>query len=100
MPNARVTVTLPSDVVRAIDREELNRSRFVLKAVTRELDRRRTEQLRKSLTQPHPESLEMAEVGFAAWAQGFPNDASDLIAPGAGEGVKWTADRGWVGTDE
>ncbi|HEV7507355.1 MAG TPA: hypothetical protein VGS07_20890 [Thermoanaerobaculia bacterium] len=100
MPNARVTVTLPSDVVRAIDREELNRSRFVLKAVTNELDRRRAEQLKKSLSHPHPESLELAEVGFAAWAKGLPKDASELIAPGAGEGVRWTADRGWVGTDE
>ena len=86
MPNARVTVTLPSEVVQAIDREELNRSRFVLKAVTRELDRRRNEQLRQSLRHPHPESLEMAEVGFATWAEGLPGDASDLIAPGAGEG--------------
>ncbi|HYU31454.1 MAG TPA: hypothetical protein VEW48_04775 [Thermoanaerobaculia bacterium] len=100
MPNARVTVTLPSEVVRAIDREELNRSRFVLKAVTRELDRRRTEQIRQSLSHPHPESLEMAEVGFAAWAEGLSDDASDLIAPGAGQEVQWTADHGWVGTEE
>jgi hypothetical protein len=100
MPNARVTVTLPSEIVRAIDREELNRSRFVLKAVTRELDRRRSEQLRQSLSHPHPESLEMAEAGLATWAEGLPDDASDLIAPGAGERVQWAADRGWVGTDE
>jgi hypothetical protein len=100
MSNARVTVTLPSEVVHAIDREEPNRSRFVLKAVTRELDRRRSEELRKSLSHPHPESLEMAEVGFATWAEGLPDDTSDLIAPGAGEGVRWTAERGWVGTDE
>jgi len=93
-------VTLPSEVVRAIDREELNRSRFVLKAVTRELDRRRTEQIRQSLSHPHPESLEMAEVGFAAWAEGLSDDASDLIAPGAGQEVQWTADHGWVGTEE
>jgi hypothetical protein len=100
MPNARVTVTLPSDILRAIDREELNRSRFVLKAVTHELDRRRTEQLRQSLNQPHPESLEMAEAGFATWGEGLSDDAADLIAPGAGEGVRWTYDHGWVGTDE
>jgi hypothetical protein len=100
MPNAHVTVTLPSEVVRAIDREELNRSRFVLKAGTRELDRRRGEQLRRSLSHPHPESLEMAEAGLATWTEGLLDDASDLIAPGAGEGVEWTADRGWVGTDE
>ena len=100
MPNARVTVTLPSEVVHAIDREDLDRSRFVLKAVTRELDRRRNEQLRTSLRHPHPESLEMAEVDFATWAEGLPGDTSDLIAPGAGEGVRWAADRGWVSEDE
>lgn len=100
MPNARVTVTLPSDVVRAIDREEPSRSHFVLKAVTRELDRRRGEQLRQSLRHPHPESLETADAGLATWAEGLLDDGSDLIAPGAGEGVVWTADRGWVGTDE
>jgi hypothetical protein len=100
MSNARVTVTLPSEIVRAIDREELNRSRFVLKAVTRELDRRRAEQLRRSLRHPHPESLEMAEAGFSTWAEGLLDDASDLIAPGTGERVRWTADSGWVGTDE
>ena len=100
MSNARVTVTLPSEVVRAIDREEVNRSRFVLKAVTRELERRRTQQLRQSLLHPHPESLEMAEAGFATWAEGLADDASDLIAPGAGEEVRWTADHGWMGPED
>jgi len=56
--------------------------------------------LRQPLSHPHPESLEMAEVGFATWAEGLPDDASDLIAPGVGEGVRWTAGRGWVDTDE
>ena len=62
------------------------------------LDRRRQKQLRQSLRQPHPESREMAEAGFPAWVEGLPDDASALIAPDAGEGVRWTADRGWVGT--
>ncbi|HBL31380.1 MAG TPA: hypothetical protein DD490_31525 [Acidobacteria bacterium] len=60
----------------------------------------RTDQLRQSLRQPHPESLEVADAGFAAWAEGLPADAADLIAPGAGEGVWWTADRGWEGTGD
>lgn len=100
MPNARVTVTLPSEVVHAIDRAEIDRSRFVLQAVTRELDRRRNEQLLQSLRHPHPESREMTEAGFAAWADGLPDDAWDLIDPNAGEDVQWTADRGWVGKDK
>ena len=54
---------------------------------------------RMEIGPPHPESLEMAEVGFAAWAEGLSDDASDLIAPDAGEEVRWTADHGWVSPD-
>jgi hypothetical protein len=100
MPNTQVTVTLPTKVIRAIDREEPDRSCFVLTAVTHELGQCRNEQLQQSLLQPLPESLEVAEVGFAPWADRLPDDASDLIAPGAGEAVQWTADRGWIGADE
>ena len=60
----------------------------------------RNEQLRQSLSHPHPESLEMAEVGFATWAEGLSDDASDLFTPDAGQKVRWTPDRGWVGTEE
>jgi hypothetical protein len=70
------------------------------KAITLELDRRRTERLRQSLSHPHPESLEMTEAGFIAWAGGLSDDAADLIVSGAGEGVRWTADHGWVQTEE
>ncbi len=41
MSNSRVTVTLPLEIVHAMDREELDRSHFVLTTVTHELDRRR-----------------------------------------------------------
>jgi len=54
MPTARVTVTLPADVVEDIDKLERNRSAFVLDAVRHELQQRRREQLRRSLEQPHP----------------------------------------------
>jgi metal-responsive CopG/Arc/MetJ family transcriptional regulator len=42
-PNERITVTLPAEVVRDIDRLEKNRSKFVLEAVRHELKRRRRE---------------------------------------------------------
>ena len=45
----RVTVTLPNDLVRDIDRRENNRSKFVAEAVRHELDRRRRAELRRSL---------------------------------------------------
>jgi hypothetical protein len=97
MSNARVTVTLPPEVVREIDREESNRSRFVLDAVRRELLRRRREQLKKSLRKPHPDSLGMVDQGFSEWADGLPDEnTSDLIAPGTGKAVRWTANRGWI----
>ena len=51
----RVTVTLPADVVRDIDRREKNRSKFVTETVRHELDRRRRDELRRSLQNPHPE---------------------------------------------
>src|ERR1017187_5167486 len=52
----RVTVTLPSDLVRDIDRREKNRSKFVAEAVRNELDRRRRDELRRSLHNPHAHS--------------------------------------------
>ena len=54
--NERVTVTLPAELVREIDRHERNRSKFVLHSVQRELDRRRRNELRRSLRKPHVES--------------------------------------------
>ena len=97
MPVARVTVTLPADVVENIDRLDRNRSAFVLDAVRRELQRRRREQLRRSLQRPHPDSREMAEAGFDAWAGALPQeDVSGLVDPRAGTPVRWVPRRGWV----
>ena len=67
MTTTRVTVTLPPEVVMEMDRMGRNRSRFVLEAVRRELDRRREAALRLSLDRPHPESRELAEQGLADW---------------------------------
>ena len=68
----RVTVTLPQEVVRAIDGQERNRSKFILEAVRRELERRRREELRLSLENPHAESVELADEGFQEWLSGLP----------------------------
>jgi Arc/MetJ-type ribon-helix-helix transcriptional regulator len=95
--NERVTVTLPSEVVRDIDRLEKNRSKFVLDAVRHELKRRRREELRRSLRSPHAESAQLAEAGLDEWAQGLPDeDASDLVDLKAGTPVRWTPGKGWV----
>ena len=93
----RVTVTLPDDLVRDIDRREKNRSKFVAEAVRRELDRRRRDELRRSLENPHPESTELAEQGLEEWSRGLPDeDAEALVDGSAGKAVRWVPGEGWV----
>ena len=75
----RVTVTLPNDLVRDIDRREKNRSKFVAEAVRNELDRRRREELRRSLHNPHPESAELAEQGLEEWTRGLPEEDTEAL---------------------
>jgi Arc/MetJ-type ribon-helix-helix transcriptional regulator len=93
----RVTVTLPMDLVRDIDRREKNRSKFVADAVRHELDRRRREDLRRSLQNPHPESAELADEGLEAWARSLPEDDTEaLVDNSAGKPVRWVSGEGWV----
>jgi Arc/MetJ-type ribon-helix-helix transcriptional regulator len=93
----RVTVTLPMDLVRDIDRREKNRSKFVADAVRHELDRRRREDLRRSLQNPHPESAELADEGLEAWARSLPEDDTEaLVDSSAGKPVRWVSGEGWV----
>jgi len=102
MPSVeRVTVTLPDDHVKDIDRREKNRSKFVAEAVRRELDRRRRAELRRSLQNPHPESAELAEQGFEDWSRGLPEeDAEALVDSSAGKPVRWDPGKGWVEGNE
>jgi Arc/MetJ-type ribon-helix-helix transcriptional regulator len=93
----RVTVTLPMDLVRDIDRREKNRSKFVADAVRHELDRRRREELRRSLDNPHPESGEFTDEGLEAWTRSLPkDDAEALVDSSAGKAVRWVPGEGWV----
>src|SRR6266852_5004188 len=93
----RVTVTLPNDLLRDIDRREKNRSKFVAEAVRRELDRRRRAELQRSLQNPHPESADLAEQGLEAWTRDLPaEDTEALVNHGAGKPVQWVPGKGWV----
>jgi len=93
----RVTVTLPNDLVGDIDRREKNRSKFVAEAVRNELDRRRREELHRSLRDPHPESAALAEQGLEEWTRGLPEeDAETLVDANAGKPVRWLPGEGWV----
>jgi len=93
----RVTVTLPVDLVREIDRVEQNRSKFIADAVRHELVRRRREQLRRSLAAPHPETAEFADDGMTEWAKSLPaEDAVGLVDVSKGKLVRWTPGEGWI----
>jgi post-segregation antitoxin (ccd killing protein) len=92
----RVTVTLPLDLVERIDRLERNRSRFITEAVQRELERRRREELLRSLEHPHPESSELAAEGLVDWGAALPPADDDLLDPETGQDVAWVEGQGWV----
>lgn len=97
MPAARVTVTLPPELVAEIDRRERNRSRFVLDAVRREVLRRRREELRRSLATPHVETSELADAGLEEWESGTnPAEDAELLDPGARRPIRWVEGRGWT----
>ena len=94
---ARVTVTLPDDLLRDIDRREKNRGKFIAEAVRHELDRRRRDELRRSLQNPHPESADLAEQGLEEWSRGLPvEDAEALVDSNLGTAVRWIPGEGWV----
>jgi len=93
----RVTVTLPDDLLKDIDRREKNRSKFVAEAIRHELDRRRRAELRRSLQNPHSESINPAEQGLQQWAQDLPSeDTESLVDSAAGRPVRWIPGDGWV----
>lgn len=97
MPAARVTVTLPPEVVAEIDRRESNRSRFVLDAVRREVLRRRREELRRSLANPHVEAGELADAGLEEWgAAGNASEDAGLLDPKTSRPIRWVEGRGWI----
>ena len=99
MNKTRISITLPPQIVSEIDRTVSNRSRFVLDAIVRELDRRRRERLQESLDQPHPESAEIAEEGFEEWYAELP-EAEDLLVRDGGTSVRWRSGEGWTGEVE
>ena len=95
MPASRITITLPGELVARIDRVERNRSRFIAEAVERELHRRLREELRRSLDAPHPESLDVAEEGLAAYRDALPTEPTDLVDAAEGVRVAWRDGEGW-----
>ena len=95
MPAERITVTFPPNLAREIDRWEQNRSKFIQEAVRQELARRRRAELERSLQNPHPESLETAELGLDDWVKRLPEEPDDLLDPNAGTDICWVPGEGW-----
>jgi len=91
----RVTVTLPASLLEQIDRVERNRSRFIAEAVQQELLRRRREGLLRSISDPHPDTAELAGVSLADWTSDLPAE-EDLVDNAAGVPVRWVEGTGWV----
>jgi post-segregation antitoxin (ccd killing protein) len=95
--NERVTVTLPAELVRDIDRLDKNRSRFIQDAARHELERRRRELLQESLRSPHPETAELADASFDDWAAALPDEhAAGLVDLRTGVEVRWVPGEGWT----
>jgi len=94
--NERVTVTLPEQVVRDIERQEHNRSKFILQAVQNELERRRIEGLQRSLSTPHPDSESIDQAGIVEWIGRMHEGDEDLVNIKTGESVRWIPGRGWT----
>ncbi len=98
--NERVIVTLPTEVVRDIDRLERDRSKFVLEAVRNELERRWREELLPSL-RPDAEAQQVAEAGFGEWAASqFAEEIAELVDLNTGKPVRGVVGEGWVEAQE
>ncbi len=91
----RVTVTLPSNLLDGIDRFEQNRSRFIAQAVEHELERRRREELLRSVRSPHPGGDDLSELGTGDWLPELVEDAAELVDLAGGTPVRWVSGDGW-----
>lgn len=97
----RVTVMIPAELVREIDRLERNRSTFIQEAARREVERRRRLALRQSLRNPHPDTAALADAGFEEWAGSLAGeDAEGLLDQAGGTAVRWVAGEGWTQHEE
>jgi hypothetical protein len=61
-----------------------------------ELDRRRRDELRRSLMNPHPENAGLSDLGLDGWTRSLPEeDTGALVDVSAGKPVRWTPGEGW-----
>ena len=80
----RVTVNLPNDLAREIERREKDRSR-------------RRDELCRSLENPHPGSAEFAGHGLEEWTRGLlEEDLEALVDSNSGTPIRWVSGEGGV----
>lgn len=95
MASQRITVSLPSGLLKGIDKRSKNRSEFMQRAVRHEFERELTEKLNQSLNSPHPKSISLEEEGVVEWLESLPDEAADLGDPSKGKTIHWSQDMGW-----
>lgn len=94
----RVLITLPPDLIDAIDKADHNRSGFLARAARRELKRLERKALERSLEQRvgDAELGELEQAGLADWAAQLPeDDTAAMIDESAFEPVRWKPGKGW-----
>ena len=96
MSSERVTITLPPDLLAAVDRRGGSRSAFVQSALRHELERLEQAEFQKSLSEPHSDSLAVAEAGLGEWAEALPSGDEALLDPEVGVAVHWIPGEGWT----
>lgn len=93
MATRRLTVSLPEELVRAIDRRSSNRSAYLQRAAKHELERELRRDLERSLSSPVVD--EIADAGFEEWLVAIPGDGREIADPDQGTPVRWIEGRGW-----
>jgi len=76
----------------------MSRNPSILEAARREVERmRRRAELRRSLRNPHPETIAFADEGFAEWLRGLPEENPEsLVDMSRGKPVRWVPGKGWI----
>jgi len=92
----RVPIPVAAELIASIDQLEPDREAFVAGAIRNELARRG----RGAQVVAHPETLELAEVGFDEWAALADESDAALIDPSSVVSLHGDAHAGWVRDDE
>jgi len=57
---------------------------------------RRLQGLPRSLKNPHPQAIALADLGLDSWATNLPADPGGLVDITAGTSARWVEGEGWV----